>query len=728
MKGPLVPKSIIPQRNRRVLPVMVWLQIGVAATGVGIALAAAPTATADDGAASAASSDQSTQSAQSTRSTRSAAATPAAAERSAQRRSTGASTGASRFGAGPVRQQAADSPEAAVSARASRIPAVTVAAASARTDRARVPLAPRTAAQGATPTGVLGDVAAFFGLPGAPATPNPTIDSVPMFLRLQVEDIIGGVAPPTVSDPATVITGLFRQVLRKDPSAAELQNYTGIYNLTGINGVVSGLYSSTAFRQSVVQNYYLELLNREATSQELGWGTFLLEWVLSEPAFAASIAGSNEFYAASNAGGGPDGPTPSAKSFVNLLYRTLVGTPPDPVTGPIYEQQIQSGRPTGLVATEFVTTEQFRQVKVIESFQVLGLSAIPEVVQDYVDNWFWYGGLGGINTRLLASGTNIFNIEAGRVQLPDMAAAAQLQQLLLAPYADKDVPTGFYALFNTFFNNPTEANNCKKTPDNCANPGLYELLSKGGVSRGIPNEAITVKQSFVPVSKLLPSQNEIGLDSSLGFPLGKDPSPINGYFNDLNVKVGDRYILTSADGQYVVDGHHRWSQLFLINPLANIGAADIGYVPAPQDALKETQISVAAQIGYFKTEESGTDNLFTISQEDFNRKITDIINKGIWRPGTPDAGKPTKPAVLAVFTANLGLEGQTDDEKIDSIENYLWKNVLDMRANNFYVDNATGRPVMPQAGTIKDPFQPVLVQMKAPSALSYSFPIISYLG
>lgn len=721
-----MPKSIIPQRNRRVLPVMVWLQIGVAATGVGIALAAAPTATADDGAASAASSDQSTQSAQSTqstRSTRSAAATPAAAERSAQRRSTGASTGASRFGAGPVRQQAADSPEAAVSARASRIPAVTVAAASARTDRARVPLAPRTAAQGATPTGVLGDIAAFFGLPGAPATPNPTVDSVPMFLRLQVEDILGGVTPPAVTNPATVITGLFRQVLRKDPSADELQRYSLTYSLFGINGVVSGLYSSTAFRQSVVNNYYLELLNRPATAQELSWGTFQLEWGVSEPLFAASIAGTNEFFAASNAGGGPNGPSPSATSFVDLLYRTLVGNEPDPVAGPTYVQQIQSGRPTGLVATEFVMTEQFRLVKVLETFQVLGLSSIPEVVQNYVDNWFWYGGLSGINTRLLASGTNIFNIEAGRVQLPDMTAAEQLQRLLLAPYTT-DKETGFVGVFNELFGNPTKTTNCKTTPSTCVNLDLYELLTTGGAVRGLPNSAVSVSASFMPVLKLLPTQNEISLAASLGFPLGRDPSPISGYFNNVDSTVVGP-ILTSADGQYVVDGHHRWSQLYLINPFANIAAADAGYVPEPTEALKQTQVAIAAQTGFLEGQNAGADNLFTISQEKFNEDVTAIINNGRWRDG-PQKGEPTKPAVLEAFTTPLGLEGQTDDQKLDSIEAYLWQNVLLMRASNYYVTDAPGRPVMPQ--TSSNTFWPVLGLMQGPSALSFSFPIISYLG
>ena len=107
-------------------------------------------------------------------------------------------------------------------------------------------------------------------------------------------------------------------------------------------------------------------------------------------------------------------------------------------------------------------------------------------------------------------------------------------------------------------------------------------------------------------------------------------------------------------------------------------------------------------------------------------QVTAIIDNGKYPDGSPLAGQPTKPAVLAVFTEYLGLDGQTDDEKMDSIENYLWSNVERMRQSNFYITDAPGRPVMPQ--TSRSTFQPVLGLMQGPSPLSYSFPIISYLG
>lgn len=133
---------------------------------------------------------------------------------------------------------------------------------------------------------------------------------IPLFTRLVIDDLLGGSTPPPTVDPTTVITGLFREIMRQDPTPDELQSYSALWNITGINGVVAGLYSSTAFRRNQVETYYLEQLGRNATEHELSWGASGLIWGVPEPVFAAAIAASSEFYASSNAGGGPDGATP----------------------------------------------------------------------------------------------------------------------------------------------------------------------------------------------------------------------------------------------------------------------------------------------------------------------------------------------------------------------------------------------------------------------------------
>lgn len=691
----------------RVLPVVGWLQVGVVAAGLGIALAAAPTAVADDqgGAASIAGAGAADH------------ASRVTASGSAPRRATVSGRGdqpARTFtrpeairGEGPWSIRVKDR-DGRIAAR-DEMKTGTTGLQSSRPSAGE-------ATAGQSPS-------ASVTVAGASANTSPTLAAIPMLIRLQLDDLFGGSKPPPTVDSTTVITGLFQQMLRADPTADELQRYVNVWKWHGINGVVAGLYSSTAFRQSQVNNYYLELLSRNATAEELRRDTFQLEFGLPEPQLAATIAGSAAFYAASSAGGGPDGAAPSAQSFVNLLYRGLQGTTPDPVAGPVYVQQAQAGWSTGLISRQFVTTDPFRQVKVLETFQVLGLSPTPDVVNTYVQNWFWNGGLAGISTGLLASGENAVRIQQGLVELPDMEAAAQLQALLLAPYNDE--PDGFNALFNQFFNNPTADTNCKKTPDSCGNPGLYELITTGGVSRGIPNSSVVVKEGFVPVADLVPSQNEISLASSLGFPLGKDPDSLRTYFLGGDVVVANQLVLTSVDGQYVVDGHHRWSQLFLINPFASIGTTDIGYVPNPKEALRETQLAIAAQTGYLGSSSAGSDNLFTMDRSAFDTQVAAIIDNGQYPDSSPYAGDPTKPAVFDVFTEFLGLAGQTDDEKMVSIQNYLWGNVLRMRDNNFYITDAPVRDVMPQ--TSRSTFQPVLGWLES-DGLSYSFPTISYLG
>lgn len=544
---------------------------------------------------------------------------------------------------------------------------------------------------------------------GATASADPTLSAFPIYLRLVLEDLFGGSKPPPSTEPVPVITGLFRQMLRQDPTPEELQTYLRVWNRKGINGVVAGLYSSSAFRQEQVNNYYLELLGRNATERELSWGAFRLQWGTTEAALAASIAGTPEYYKYAASGGGPAGVQPTATSFVDLLYRTLVGMPANPDVAPIYVQKIQDGLPTSWAARHFVQQDPFREVKVQEIYEVvLERDATPDEVADYLKRWVWDGGVSGIATALLASADNVERIEAGEVQLPDMVAVAELTQLLLAPYDEQN--TGFVNLFNELLGHPTEENPC--TPASCPNPELFELLTTGGVNRGIPNSAIEVTSINANVADLIPTQNEISMRSSLRFPL-QDPVTLSTYFQGGVIQPFGNPVLTSEDGAYIVDGHHRWSQIYVINPYTQVSAADLGYVPSPKESLRQTQVAIAAENGYLEGSTASGDNLYTVDKETFDLRVVEYITTGA-----------KKDEVMAVFTTYLGLDGQTEPEKFTNIQNYLWTNVLRMRSDNPYIPGATSRPFMPQA----NPLPPILQYLDGPSSLSYSFPVISYIG
>lgn len=554
----------------------------------------------------------------------------------------------------------------------------------------------------------LGQLSAFFGLPGAPATAAPTIGAFPILTRLTLEDLFTGTGPAAVTNPTAVVTGLFNQVLRTDPTAAELQNYLGILSLTGVNGVIAGLYSSTAFRQAEVTNYYLELLNRPATAQELAWNTSALVWGMPEPLFAASIAGSQTFYQASSAGGGTAGVSPSAPTYVANLYRSLLGTPVDTAVAAAYVQQLNAGLPIGLAAVQFVTADAFRQAKVQEIYSVLGQTATQAEITSAVQNWFFDGGLAGIATSLMATSANVGRIETGQVGLPDMVAAAQLQEILLAAYtADED---GFVKTLNRLLN-VDEQNPCPTSPS--CNVALYTLLTTGGPDRGLANGALTITYGNADVATMVPTQNEIDLAKTLKNTL-QDPVSIETFFDGgVITPFGDAPVITADGGTYIIDGHHRWSAIYLINPYAQVITVDAGYVPTPQTALKETQIGIVAQLGYLKVSPGGGINVYTVERNVFDERVTEWITTGA-----------QKDAVLAVFRDNLGIpDTATEAEQLTAIENYIWTNVERMRALNPYVPGATNREVMPQAS----PLTPILALMGS-GLLSYSFPTVSYLG
>jgi len=689
-----------------------WLQAGAVAAGLGMALAAAPVAVADEGTSSTVSGP--------TTSSHRSAATDAATRPAALRSARSATRGAVPDGSAATSSiptshapQSAAIPRASSAGRRSGAPAAARPAAADPVGAAGI--LPRGAAAVAVSTDPLANVAAFFGLPGAPATSAPALNAVPLLVRLTLEDVISGTGPAQVTNPTAVVTGLFNEVLRENPTTDELQNYLGVLGLTGVNGVVAGLYSSSQFRQQEVANYYLELLSRPATQNEISWGAGQLMWGTPAPLFAASIARTPEFYATSASGGGQFGPKPTANSYVNLLYRTLVGQAADPTTAAIYVQQLQAGLPTGFVARDFVTSDTFRTVTVNEIFSVLGQTPDSAQVAGYVDHWFLYGGLAGISTSLLAASSNVENIEAGQVSLPDTAAAAKLQTLLLSPYGEAANPTSFYAQFGTLLSldgTPiSDTNQCTPSNTQC-DQALFQLLTQGAADRGLPNSSLVLAAINANVATMIPTQNQIDVTKSLKYPL-QDPAQLTTYFQGGLIQFSTP-VLTADDGTYIVDGHHRWSGVVLINPYAQMAAVDIGYVPTPQDGLKQAQAGVAAVNYYLPSstaDEAG--NLYTMSEAAFN----DYVNQFIQAGSTPDD-------VLAVFAKNLNYSKKTPiEQQYVNIDNYLWSNVLRMRTLNPYVPGATTRVVMPQT----DPL-PLTQTYFASGALSYTFPTISYLG
>lgn len=540
---------------------------------------------------------------------------------------------------------------------------------------------------------VLTDIGAFFGLPVAPPSPDqPTLSGIGLLMRLELEDLFNRQPHPPATDSAAIVTGLFREVLREDPDVNELQHFTDLLDRTSVNVVVATLYSSTAFRHQEVNGYYLEILGRAPTQSELAQRAFELSIGIPEPLVVASITASDEFYGAS-------GGTPTA--FVQNLYRNLVGEPADPALLPVFVQQLQAGLPRELVALQFVTGNDFRAAKIQETYQVvLGRQATIEEVESEVGNWIFDGGLAGIGTDHLASSANITRMIEVGVLLPDMVAVNQLQQILTAPYTENS--TGFVRLFDTYLKTGPSGEKCETS----CNTALLNLIRTGGSARGIPNQSIQVTPVSATVSGLLPTQNEIDLEKTLKNAL-TDADTVKSYLAGGTI-LASSVILTADGGTYIVDGHHRWSGVYVINPYAQISSIDLGYVPSPQEALKETQTAIVAEVGYLPTETVQGVNLFTVDKTTFDAAVVTAINSG---------KKPED--VMKVFKKERGLDSMA------AVQDYLWANVLRMRQFNEPVPGATGRGYMPQTpnGDLT-----TLMHLMENGNLSYSVPVIAFLG
>ena len=192
--------------------------------------------------------------------------------------------------------------------------------------------------------------------------------------------------------------------------------------------------------------------------------------------------------------------------------------------------------------------------------------------------------------------------------------------------------------------------------------------------RSLSSESPVKTTSINPLcSKLLPTQSEVVLTKSLSYPM-KNSSDCDRYLRGGIITVDERPIVTGGGGRFIIDGHHRWSQLYCINPSAKIKSLDLTDVKKPLEALKTTQLGIGAELGKIPSAEGGGINLFTIDKETLDKFVKDTIQD----------------SVIDVF--NKYGKGSTAEE----ISSYIWKNIEQMKSKNQPVDKAPKRQFMPQ--------------------------------
>jgi hypothetical protein len=136
-----------------------------------------------------------------------------------------------------------------------------------------------------------------------------------------------------------------------------------------------------------------------------------------------------------------------------------------------------------------------------------------------------------------------------------------------------------------------------KLANNVKDPKFQEFLKMGIEDQAAQDDVVAVEEDNIPVKDLQPTQSQIGLADSLGYLSTQKPEGGAAFAKGAvqPADLGGRII--TANGKYIVDGHHRWSSVYLINPNATIPVYDFkvaGKLDNPKGVLKLAHMAIAA--------------------------------------------------------------------------------------------------------------------------------------
>lgn len=114
-----------------------------------------------------------------------------------------------------------------------------------------------------------------------------------------------------------------------------------------------------------------------------------------------------------------------------------------------------------------------------------------------------------------------------------------------------------------------------KVPQMLANPKFKDVLRSGHTDGNPSDEKIAIRKKIFTAKDLFPTQSQIGTDQSLNDQaadkFGNLDRAIKG--GKLASKNGEFPLLVFKN--YILDGHHRWSQFITTNPNAKVEVASI---------------------------------------------------------------------------------------------------------------------------------------------------------
>jgi hypothetical protein len=185
-----------------------------------------------------------------------------------------------------------------------------------------------------------------------------------------------------------------------------------------------------------------------------------------------------------------------------------------------------------------------------------------------------------------------------------------------------------------------------------SDPKVMSVL-KAGLTDGKPNdEKFSVREEMLDVKDLKPTQNEIGAVESLKNICTDAYGNLNGILE--GVAPADMGDIITYNGKYVLDGHHRWSQVFAANPDAKMKSINIIGNLDPKDILKAVHTAIAVDAGETKTKDAdlAEGNLLEFTDANVEKMVKDNLNEGA-RKVWADNGYKTDAEIIKEIQDNV---------------------------------------------------------------------------
>lgn len=210
---------------------------------------------------------------------------------------------------------------------------------------------------------------------------------------------------------------------------------------------------------------------------------------------------------------------------------------------------------------------------------------------------------------------------------------------------------------------------------------LEDPKAKTLLDEGFGTEFGDLKFKFsaqlISANDLFPTQNEIDIDKTIGNVFRKPENIIKSYTIPI---VITNMPLVTFNGKYVIDGHHRWSEVCTLNPAGKMLCFDYSANISVEEMLKAVQGTIAAVMA--KKDETlpakhvqPGNNIYEMSKKEIEKYIEENENTQVYES-------------LVQFNKTI--------KDIEQARQFIIDNILKIKKDKQPPKNAPERGYMPQ--------------------------------